>query len=292
MRANRRAGRPRRRGRDIPGRPMLHRQVPQRSGFEHVGGDHVDRAVFGVDPRSAMLSPWSPKATAYGRPSGPEVSRRANHSMTLPARSDNRSRVRPPMDSQHSCRSFSLHRYAMMCGRQALGLVMCLLRSGGTEEMCGPRYEVEGLMLNFDIAFTGETAAEDRSVAVGMIRLGGRREFFRAVVGFWTIEENQESWVAMLRRLVAGAKISCLLTSVSNPAEAEFFTAWPLYRYGDDVYVQNHLVFADELDHDFDPDAPWESIEPHRRIDEDGDRISEWRIIRADIEQFVVDAAL
>ncbi len=52
------------------------------------------------------------------------------------------------------------------------------------------------------------------------------------------------------------------LVSVSTTEEAEFFTAWPLYRSGDDVYVQNQLIFVDELDHDFDPDAPWESIGP------------------------------
>lgn len=146
-------------------------------------------------------------------------------------------------------------------------------------------------MLNFKIALTGETLSDDPSVAIGVIQLGSHQEVFHAVLGFWSAEEYRASWIAALRRLVSGAEVSCLLTSVSNPEEAEFFTAWPLYRSGDDVYVQNQLIFVDELGHDFDPDAPWESVGPHASVDEDGNRISEWRLDRADIEGFIAKAA-
>ena len=144
-------------------------------------------------------------------------------------------------------------------------------------------------MLNFDIAFTGDTAAYDPLVAVGVIQLGEHQEFFHAFVGFWSAEEYQASWATAMRRLAGGAEVSCLLTSVSDPAEANFLTSWPLYRNGDDVYVQNHLIFIDELDHAFDLDAPWESIDPHTRVDEDGNRISEWLITRTDIEDFIAE---
>ena len=110
-------------------------------------------------------------------------------------------------------------------------------------------------------------------------------------MGFWSAAEYRASWSAALRRLINGAEVSCLLVSVSTTEEAEFFTAWPLYRSGDDVYVQNQLIFVDELDHDFDPDAPWESIGPRTILDKDGNRISEWRLTRTDIEEFIAETA-
>jgi hypothetical protein len=49
-----------------------------------------------------------------------------------------------------------------------------------------------------------------------------------------------------------------------------------MYREGDDVYIQNAIIFLDETEGVFDPEAPWSFVEPRHRIDEDGNRISEW----------------
>jgi hypothetical protein len=91
---------------------------------------------------------------------------------------------------------------------------------------------------------------------------------------------------------LSGAEVSCLLTSVPDPSSANFFIAWPFYRSGYKVYVHNQLIFASELDREFNPDAPWRHIGPRATVDEEGNRISEWRTSCTDVEEFVVKAPL
>jgi hypothetical protein len=146
-------------------------------------------------------------------------------------------------------------------------------------------------MSNFNIEFTGDFLEDDPLVALGVIRIGSFRESFSSILGFWSLEDYRANWITATRRLLGVAEVSCLLTSVPNPAKANFFTVWPLYRSGDHVYVQNQLIFADDLNGDFDPDAPWQYVEPRTTIDEDGTRISEWQVSSVDIEEFVAEAA-
>lgn len=49
----------------------------------------------------------------------------------------------------------------------------------------------------------------------------------------------------------------------------------PLYRDGDTVFIQNSLIFLDELSQAFDIENPWLSIGPRNVVNEDGVRISE-----------------
>jgi hypothetical protein len=146
-------------------------------------------------------------------------------------------------------------------------------------------------MSNFDIAFTSVVLEDDPPVATGVIQIGAHRESFHSVLGFWSVEIYRTNWINALRRVLSGADVSCLLTSVPNPATANLFTTWPLYRSNDQVSVQNQLIFADELDRAFDPDVPWQYIGPRTTVDEEGSRISEWRILCTDIEEFVLKSA-
>jgi CdiI N-terminal domain len=140
---------------------------------------------------------------------------------------------------------------------------------------------------NFSIAFTGNFDDEDPLVAIGELTLGADHEYFESVLGFWELDEYEKSWTAGLRRLLDGASISCLATSVTDPSTANFVEIWPLYRSGDDVYVQNRLIFMDQLPRAFDTAAPWESVEPRSVTDEDGRKISEWQVSRSDIQEFL-----
>lgn len=141
-------------------------------------------------------------------------------------------------------------------------------------------------MANFSIAFTGFDE-EDPLVAIGKLRLGEDDEYFESVLGFWGAADYEQSWSDGLRRILAGKSTSCLATSVTNPSSANFVEVWPLYREGSDVYVQNSLIFLDQLSHEFDPDAPWESVAPRSVVDEDGQTISEWRVSLDDIREYL-----
>ncbi len=128
-------------------------------------------------------------------------------------------------------------------------------------------------------------------MALGELKLGEHCEHFGSILGFWGVGDYEESWLTALRRLVSGASISCLATSVIDPSNANFLEVWPLYREEDNVYVQNSLIFPDQLPHEFDPDAPWESLDPRSVIDEDGQAISEWEVSLGDIREFLESRA-
>jgi hypothetical protein len=51
--------------------------------------------------------------------------------------------------------------------------------------------------------------------------------------------------------------------------------------------VQSSLIFLDDLPGMFDPARPWLSVPPRATVDEDGNRISEWRTDMAAIRQFM-----
>jgi CdiI N-terminal domain len=130
-------------------------------------------------------------------------------------------------------------------------------------------------MTGFSITFTDATAKDGPAVAVGEIRLGEYRESFHTVTGYWSIHDYEASWTAALRRLLAGGTLSCLVTSLTDPQEASFVTTWPLYRNEEEVFVQNQILFLDELPAPFAPHAPWESADPRTTADEEGRPISE-----------------
>jgi hypothetical protein len=142
---------------------------------------------------------------------------------------------------------------------------------------------------NFSITFTGFDE-DDPLVAIGELKLSEHSEYFESVLEFWGLEDYERSWSAGLKRLLDGAAVSCLATSMIDPPTANFVEVWPLYRNGDDVYVQDHLIFMDQLSHEFDPAAPWESVRPHSVVDEDGQKIQEWRVSLDDIREFYASA--
>lgn len=141
-------------------------------------------------------------------------------------------------------------------------------------------------MTNFGIAFTGFDE-EDPLVVNGELKLGDDREYFQSILGFWGVDDYLQSWTEGLQRLLAGASISCLATSVIDPSNANFVEVWPLYREQSDVYVQNRLLFLDQLSHEFDPSEPWNSVDPRSVVNEDGQRISEWRVSLSDVREFL-----
>lgn len=123
--------------------------------------------------------------------------------------------------------------------------------------------------------------------APGVITVGEFRETFWMDLSFWTVDEYRRSWHAALRRLDHAEVVdSCLVASTTDPATANWILCRPLYRRGERVFVQNSLVFLDQLDHEFSADEPWLSISPRRTVNEDGERISEWATTMSAVRRF------
>ncbi|MFD7939026.1 hypothetical protein ACFV4T_31655 [Streptomyces sp. NPDC059755] len=130
-------------------------------------------------------------------------------------------------------------------------------------------------------------AIEATSSGIGRITVGGFSETFVMGQTYWDLKHYEASWSNALRALEESrVRTSCLISSITNPKTANFISCWPLYRIDDAVYVQNSLILLAELDHSFDPDVPWLSVGPREVIDEDGNKISEWRTDILELRDF------
>ncbi|WP_078516759.1 hypothetical protein [Streptomyces sp. HGB0020] len=108
---------------------------------------------------------------------------------------------------------------------------------------------------------------------------------------YWDVAMYRASWVRALSFLErANDATSCLISSITDPEKSNFISCWPLYRAGEIVYVQNSIIFLEELAEDFVPAEPWRFVEPRSTIDEDGNEISEWQTTIGDVREFLGSA--
>lgn len=113
-------------------------------------------------------------------------------------------------------------------------------------------------------------------------------EDFPMDLTYWSEDNYRDSWTAALHVLDEGrTATTCLISSITDPTNSNFIFCWPLYRDGEDVYVQNSLIFLDELTDEFLPGEPWRSVEPRTTVDEDGNKISEWRTSMDEVRAFL-----
>lgn len=123
--------------------------------------------------------------------------------------------------------------------------------------------------------------------APGTIVIGGFAEAFRAPLGFWGASEYRRSWRRAFEVLDAGPRsVSCLMTAMTDPRISNFVVCWPMYRDGEDVYIQNAIIFLDEAGESFDPATPWDHVRPRQGRDEDGNKVSEWVTSMDSLRQF------
>ena len=117
--------------------------------------------------------------------------------------------------------------------------------------------------------------------------IGEFTETFVVPLGFWGEADCRASWRRAFEVLEGDPRaVSCLMTSMTDPVASNFLVCWPMYREGEDVYVQNAIVLLDEMEGRFDPGAPWGSVEPRRGMDDDGNRVSEWVTSMGSLREF------
>jgi contact-dependent growth inhibition (CDI) system CdiI-like immunity protein len=141
----------------------------------------------------------------------------------------------------------------------------------------------------FDIHLTDECVADtDPGVTAiyGKIHIGDHVETFVSSLVCWGRVFYERHWDAATRRLLTGATRSALITSYVEPGLSNRLIWWPLHREGDVVYVQNQMLFYDQLSSRFSIDEPWESVPERRTTNVDGLEISEWKIGIRDIQAF------
>lgn len=123
----------------------------------------------------------------------------------------------------------------------------------------------------------------------GLIELGSFQERFVSSLSYWNVDDYQRHWTQAVMRIVGSSRTSCLITSMYDPAMANFIFWYPMYRVDNTVYVQNQILFLDSLSSPFDEHDPFSSVS-ERNVSEYGQLISEWAIEVGEMESFSLNA--
>ncbi len=120
-----------------------------------------------------------------------------------------------------------------------------------------------------------------------MITVGDFTETFRMDLSFWNVDDYRRNWSrALLKLEEEEISTACLISSITDPDNSNFVFCWPLYRSGEEVFVQNSVIFLGELDATFDAEKPWSFVEQRQVVDDDGNQISEWSTKISHVRQF------
>ncbi len=147
----------------------------------------------------------------------------------------------------------------------------------------------------FSIGFIQDTSRVTVPVhktleAVGEIVLGDFREAFVASLSFWTKKQYEAHWREALNRMVRNVSPSCLITEIYEPGYGHFGFWWPMWRRGHEILVHHQGLLLMEGDEPFDPNNPYGFIQEYYRINEDGHKLSEWRVSVDEISTFLEQA--
>lgn len=114
------------------------------------------------------------------------------------------------------------------------------------------------------------------------IRIGEMQETVYIPTGTWRITEYKKQWKEGIERLKTH-DTSCLVTGFTNKNGSPGVDWWPLYRVGDRVYVQNHVLWHEIYqervgDKPFTRETCYDFVPPRRTKDYEGTEISEWSV--------------
>jgi hypothetical protein len=142
--------------------------------------------------------------------------------------------------------------------------------------------------MNFSIRFSEEEFQElQGNYALGEMRLGDFCESFQASLSYWAAPEYLLQWKEGLQRTCTGSTKSCLITSMYDPACANYLFWWTLYLDGFFVHVHNQILFLENVDRTTFESKIYEYISDRETLDEDGNRISEWTISLDDVKKYL-----
>jgi hypothetical protein len=139
----------------------------------------------------------------------------------------------------------------------------------------------------FSIKFIADIENSRRGVARGIISIGKYQEEFESELGFWNCVDYMKHWDSSIRRLTEGAEKSVLVTSITEPLQSNFLFWWPMYRIGEFVYVQNHVLLLKELTKPFEISRLIDFVPERETTNESGESISEWSLKVSELEEFI-----
>lgn len=136
-----------------------------------------------------------------------------------------------------------------------------------------------GGRMSFSISLKDEVLRKfDGRVLCGEIEIDGYTESFFAPVDFWSKADYLESWKKSLAQGLRNRQHAVLMTSMHDPDICNFISYWVIYLEGKQAYIQNAVLFLEELHAPFVPDNINSYISKREEINEDGVEISQWKV--------------
>lgn len=138
--------------------------------------------------------------------------------------------------------------------------------------------------MSFHVA-VGEKIIEQNGEPVirGEFFLSGCKEEFALPVSYWSRYDYFENWKKMVADGVGSRANTAIVTSMRDPKKMNFLFMWAFYFGGENVYVQNKIIFMDEVEGRFDSSRMNSYLGERITHNEDGERISEWVVKLNDV---------
>lgn len=141
--------------------------------------------------------------------------------------------------------------------------------------------------MSFSIDLLGEVLERfDEEGFLGEIEINGYKENFFSPVRFWSRMDYLKSWKKSLDQGLRDRAHAALATSMYDPNSCNFIFCWVIYIEEERAYIQNHVLFLDELSVPFVPEDINMHISKREEINEDGMKISQWSVDVSSIEEF------
>jgi hypothetical protein len=145
--------------------------------------------------------------------------------------------------------------------------------------------------MSFSIAFLGEPPCypyDDPSTpaATGLLVIGDAKERFLASLYQWSKVDYERQWRQAINVLLRETKKSALITEYLSPDVASHFVWWPMYVVGNTVFVQNHLLFYEQLREPFAVANAPSFVRERQTLNDEGQKISEWSVSLSEVEAF------
>ena len=122
--------------------------------------------------------------------------------------------------------------------------------------------------------------------APGVLIMGNAKEGFYSSLYDWKKQQYESQWQRAIRVLLSESSKAALIVEYLSPEVASHLEWWAMYREGETVYLQNQLLFYEQLATPFSLDSPFASLHDRATIDPEGTSISEWSVSLSEVEQF------
>jgi contact-dependent growth inhibition (CDI) system CdiI-like immunity protein len=145
----------------------------------------------------------------------------------------------------------------------------------------------------FSIRFTNEPLEypfDDKTIpcAPGMLVLGNWFEEILANLSVWSKADYEAHWVRELDALVKRTSKVALIVSYNDPRFSSNMEIWRVYREGEWAHFQNQIPDYGSFPQPFKIEELSQLISDRRVMNDEGDRISEWKVSVREIEYFLL----